>query len=122
MSRRYQHTKELLPVIKEMLSQGKSHKEIEAKLGLVGDRPVHNLLKRERKKEKELPKQRGRKAAKTVVRRKKYRNYGEYLHRYPNLLNRDFNAARPQSEMGNRYFVYKDRTRHTLSFHYSRPI
>lgn len=28
----------------------------------------------------------------SVVRRKKYRNYGEYLHRYPNLLNRDFNA------------------------------
>ena len=24
------------------------------------------------------------------VRRKKYRNYGDYLHRYPNLLNRDF--------------------------------
>lgn len=66
MTRRYQHTKELLPVIKEMLSQGKSHKEIEAKLGLVGDRPVHNLLKRERKKEKELPKQRGRKVAKTL--------------------------------------------------------
>ena len=66
MSRRYQHTKELLPIIKEMLSQGKSHKEIEAKLGLVGDRPVHNLLKRERKKEKEIPKQRGRKAAKTL--------------------------------------------------------
>ena len=30
----------------------------------------------------------------SVVRRKKYRNYGEYLHRYPNLLNRDFKAER----------------------------
>lgn len=30
----------------------------------------------------------------SVVRRKKYRNYGEYLHRYPNLLNRDFHAER----------------------------
>ena len=30
----------------------------------------------------------------SVIRRKKYRNYGDYLHRYPNLLNRDFNADR----------------------------
>ena len=28
----------------------------------------------------------------SVIRRKKYRNYGEYLHKYPNLLNRDFKA------------------------------
>ena len=33
-----------------------------------------------------------------VVRRKKYRNYGEYLHRYPNLLNRDFHAERPNQK------------------------
>ena len=32
------------------------------------------------------------------VRRKKYRNYGEYLHRYDNLLNRDFNADRPNQK------------------------
>ena len=34
----------------------------------------------------------------SVVRRKKYRNYGEYLHRYPNLLNRDFHAERPNQK------------------------
>ena len=34
----------------------------------------------------------------SVVRRKKYRNYGEYLHRYPNLLNRDFSAERPNQK------------------------
>ena len=34
----------------------------------------------------------------SVVRRKKYRNYGERLHRYPNLLNRDFNAQRPNQK------------------------
>ena len=34
----------------------------------------------------------------SVVRRKKYRNYGEHLHRYPNLLNRDFNAERPNQK------------------------
>ena len=32
------------------------------------------------------------------VRRKKYRNYGDYLHRYDNLLNRDFNAERPNQK------------------------
>ena len=31
----------------------------------------------------------------SVIRRKKYRNYGELIHRYPNLLNRDFHADRP---------------------------
>ena len=34
----------------------------------------------------------------SVVRRKKYRHYGEYLHRYPNLLNRDFKAERPNQK------------------------
>ena len=34
----------------------------------------------------------------SVVRRKKYRNYGECLHRYPNLLNRDFKAERPNQK------------------------
>ena len=34
----------------------------------------------------------------SVVRRKKYRNYGEYLHKYPNLLNRDFSAERPNQK------------------------
>ena len=34
----------------------------------------------------------------SVVRRKKYRNYGEYLHRYPNLLNRDFHTERPNQK------------------------
>jgi len=34
----------------------------------------------------------------SVVRRKKYRNYGDYLHRYPNLLNRDFKAERPNQK------------------------
>ena len=34
----------------------------------------------------------------SVIRRKKYRNYGDYLHRYPNLLNRDFSAERPNQK------------------------
>ena len=49
MSRKYQHTQELLPQIKEMLACGMSHRQIEDKLGLTGFRPVHEVLKRERR-------------------------------------------------------------------------
>lgn len=34
----------------------------------------------------------------SVVRRKKYRNYSNILHKYPNLLNRDFKADRPNQK------------------------
>ncbi len=34
----------------------------------------------------------------SVVRRKRYQHYGECLHRYPNLLNRDFRADRPNQK------------------------
>ena len=34
----------------------------------------------------------------SAVRRKKYRNYGDCLHRYPNLLNRNFKADRPNQK------------------------
>ena len=34
----------------------------------------------------------------SVVRRKKYRNYSNVLHKYPNLLNRDFRADRPNQK------------------------
>lgn len=52
--RSYTHIQIILPEIKEMLAKGKSHREIEAFFGLTGDRPVHNLLKRERRKEKKI--------------------------------------------------------------------
>ena len=67
MPRKYQHTMELLPRIKQMLSEGMTQKEVEDALSLTGYRPVHELLKRERKKEQPgLPKQRCRKPAKTL--------------------------------------------------------
>ena len=31
----------------------------------------------------------------SAIRRKKYRNYGAHLNKYPNLLNQDFSAERP---------------------------
>lgn len=65
--RRYTKTLELLPIIEEMIAKGMSHREIEEELGLEGDRPIHNLLKRQRRKAKKgMPKFRGRKPAKTL--------------------------------------------------------
>lgn len=34
----------------------------------------------------------------SVVRRKKYRNYSNHIHKYENLLNRDFHADRPNQK------------------------
>ena len=87
MSRQYQRTQMLLPQIKEMQEKGMSHREIEKRLGLSGDRPVHNLLKRERKKELQgVPKQRGRKPAKTL---QEYKYENKRL-KMENELLRDF--------------------------------
>lgn len=65
LKRKYTHIKGLMPEIKAMLEEGKSHREIEEHFGLEGERPIHNLLKRERRKERKsevlrLPKRKGR--------------------------------------------------------------
>ena len=65
--RKYTNMVALLPVIEKMLEAGMSQREIEEELGLEGDRPIHNLLKRQRRKAaEEKPKFRGRKPAKTL--------------------------------------------------------
>lgn len=87
MARKYQHTMALLPQIKEMLAEGKTQKQVEAELGLSGYRPVHELLKRERKKElRGVPKARGRKPAKTL---QEYKYENKRL-KMENELLRDF--------------------------------
>ena len=87
MARKYQHTQELLPQIKDMLASGMTQKEVENALGLTGDRPIHNLLKRERKKELQgIRKIRGRKPAKTL---QEYKNENKRL-KMENELLRDF--------------------------------
>ena len=40
--RKYTNLKVLLPEIREMLAQGKSHREIEEYFGLTGERPIHH--------------------------------------------------------------------------------
>lgn len=125
MARKYQHTMELLPQIKEMLAQGMTRKQVEDALGLSGYRPVHALLRRERKKEIQgISKRRGRKPAKTLAeykhenkrlkmenellrvmkkycllaeirRARKWVQMEEQAHKYENLLNREFQADHP---------------------------
>jgi uncharacterized membrane-anchored protein len=56
MSRGNQKIKTLLPTIEAMMKEGKSQRTIEKELGLTGDRPIHNLLKRERRKVPQIPK------------------------------------------------------------------
>lgn len=51
----------------------------------------------------------------SVIRRKRYVKYGEALHRYPNLLNRNFIAERAKPKVGNGYLLYPHRTRLPLS-------
>ena len=65
--RRYTNMVVLLPIIESMLASGMTHKQIEEELGLEGDRPIHNLLKRQRRKAaKGIPKYRSRKPPKTL--------------------------------------------------------
>ena len=85
--RRYTNMMALLPTIEQMLASGMSHRQIEEKLGLEGDRPVHNLLKRQRRKAaKGVPKFRGRKPAKTL---QEYKYENKRL-KMENELLRDF--------------------------------
>lgn len=85
--RRYTKIQALLPVIEAKLAEGQSQREIERDLGLEGDRPIHNLLKRERKKEvRGIPKARGRKPAKTLAEYK----YENKRLKMENELLRDF--------------------------------
>lgn len=52
--RKYTKLKVLLPEIRAMLAEGRSHREIEEHFGLTGERPVHHLLKQEHRREKKL--------------------------------------------------------------------
>jgi predicted DNA-binding ArsR family transcriptional regulator len=90
MPRKYQKTKDLLPEIEEMIGTGMSQREIEEVLGLEGDRPVHNLLKRKRRIEKQpITEQRGRKPAVTI---QEYKYENKRLNMENELL-RDFLRA-----------------------------
>ena len=85
--RKYTHVQELLPSIKAMLKEGKTQREIAEYYGFKDKDVVRRLLQRERKKQNEgVPKQRGRKPAKTL---QEYKYENKRL-KMENELLRDF--------------------------------
>lgn len=91
---KYAYMQAILPEIEKMLAEGKSHKQIEEFFGLTGDRPVHNLLKRERRKAGKLKagipvKQKGRPRKKTLTTAAEYEKEISRL-KMENELLRDF--------------------------------
>lgn len=52
--RQYTHVQELLPEIEAMIAEGKTQREIASFFGLKDKRVVHQLLKRERRKQERI--------------------------------------------------------------------
>ena len=87
MARKYEKVKELVPVVEQLQGQGKTRKEIAKQLGLQSERAVKDLPYRARhRQEKAIPKQRGRKPAKTLAEYK----YENRRLKMENELLRDF--------------------------------
>ena len=85
--REYTHVQMLLPEIKQMLASGKTQREVAEYYGFKDKLVVKELLRRERKKEIQgVPKQRGRKPAKTL---QEYKYENKRL-KMENELLRDF--------------------------------
>ncbi len=87
MPRKYEKVSALLPIVKELTSQGKTQQQIADELGLADKKVVWNLLYRERQKTIQgLPRFRGRKPAKTL---QEYKYENKRL-KMENELLRDF--------------------------------
>ena len=87
MPRKYEKVQELLPIVKELVNEGLTQREIAEKLGFESKKVVDNLLYREKnRKAAGIPKVRGRKPAKTL---QEYKYENKRL-RMENELLRDF--------------------------------
>ena len=90
MSRQYQKKQHLLEQIRQMLASGMTQREVEEELGLTGYRPVHELLKRERRKEiPGIPKTKGRPRTRPLTTEDDYKKEISRLQMENKLL-RDF--------------------------------
>ena len=66
--RNYTHVQSLLPAIQKMVENGMTQREIAEHYGFKDKEVVRELLKRARRKQRQaIPKQRGRKPAKTLA-------------------------------------------------------
>ena len=87
MARKYEKVQNLLPEVKRLKDEGYTHQQVAEKLGLGSGKVVKELLYRERQKEVPgVPKQRGRKPAKTL---QEYKYENKQLKMEVELL-RDF--------------------------------
>ena len=87
MARKYEKVQELLPTVKKLQGEGYTYRQIAERLGLGGKEVVEQLMKRERRKKIQgIPKQRGRKPAKTL---QEYKYENKRL-KMENELLRDF--------------------------------
>ena len=87
MARKYEKVQELLPEVKRLKEEGYTYRQIADKLGLGKGEVAESLIKRERKKAAQgIPKQRGRKPAKTL---QEYKYENKRL-KMENELLRDF--------------------------------
>ena len=84
--RNYTHIKELLPEIQAMIAIGMTQREIAEHFGFKNKKVVHAALTRARRSEKQIPKTRGRKPAKTL---QEYKYENKRL-KMENELLRDF--------------------------------
>ena len=90
MARQYQKKQHLLKQINEMLASGMTQQEVADELGLTGYRPVHELLKRERKKKiPGVPKPKGRPHTRPLTTKEDYEKEIAKLQMENKLL-RDF--------------------------------
>ena len=90
MARQYQKKQHLLNQINEMLASGMTQQEVADELGLTGYRPVHELLKRERKKKiPGVPKPKGRPRIRHLTTKEDYEHEIAKLQMENKLL-RDF--------------------------------
>lgn len=95
MARQYQKMKELLPEIKRMLATGKTQREVARYFGLDADRPIHDLLKRERRKERNgiVPVRRSRPRKRPLSTQQEYERRVKELEREVALLRSFLHAA-----------------------------
>ena len=90
MARQYQKKQHLVKQINEMLAMGMTQQEVADELGLTGYRPVHELLKRERRKKTPgVPRPKGRPRTRQLTTKEDYEREIAKLQMENKLL-RDF--------------------------------
>ena len=90
MARQYQKKQHLVKQINEMLAMGMTQQEVADELGLTGYRPVHELLKRERRKKiPGVPRPKGRPRTRQLTTKEDYEREIAKLQKENKLL-RDF--------------------------------